>query len=447
MLNERMKGDREEPAKPAPNPSKPPTQRDITNQSKSSDPGKVSAQGDSSQAASQLNTNVTSGVVPPAKPSVQPPLTEDIVPADTQTDGQSVDGKANGNGNVPADPPSADSSSLLEKAPSESITNPNSGSMLLARLMQSRTGMMSLPAQPQVKAGAPEKKPSASSSSETALPSSLNGLIPTLSSNLSSIAVPKDDGISIAGSKSAGVVAPVEGDAPQVAAAAVVPGHLAFALRLNVAADSSAAQATTAVAPEPATTPNPAVANPAASVASSNSVVGTAALGSDTEKKEHSDGGDAQDRGNASAPVELPTPVNSNGDASTAPNETPAATQLPIDERLQEYSSDPVQNVQMQVIGDDNRRVDIRLIDRAGELRVSVKSGDSTLNRTLQSKMPELTSRLQSAQYDTEIWMPTSTEQDQSSGDSNADAQKGQQQRPDWVEDLEGSTPNNSERN
>ena len=111
----------------------------------------------------------------------------------------------------------------------------------------------------------------------------------------------------------------------------------------------------------------------------------------------------------------------------------------------------------MQVVGDNNNRVDVRLTDRGGELHVSVKSADVNLAQNLQDHMPELTSRLEQQKFQTEVWMPRlgdnaksemSGSRDFSSGgnsdpnSSNSSDQQGkrQQYKPDWVDVLENST-------
>jgi Flagellar hook-length control protein FliK len=118
-------------------------------------------------------------------------------------------------------------------------------------------------------------------------------------------------------------------------------------------------------------------------------------------------------------------------------------------------NSDPIKNVQLQLVSDDNRRVDVRLMDRGGELHVSVKSADPALTQNLQSHMPELTSRLDQQHLQSEVWTPKTSEQNKAEmseskgfttdGGSRGDTassgdRRGQQQqqpKPDWVEALE----------
>ena len=125
----------------------------------------------------------------------------------------------------------------------------------------------------------------------------------------------------------------------------------------------------------------------------------------------------------------------------------------------QQSNNDPLKNVLLQLKADDNRRVDIRLVDRGGELHVSVKSTDAALAQSLQEHMPDLTSRLADEHLSHDVWMPklmeasksesgsssssnSFTGSDQSAGrntgESGGQRQGGQSQsRPDWVDLLE----------
>ena len=120
--------------------------------------------------------------------------------------------------------------------------------------------------------------------------------------------------------------------------------------------------------------------------------------------------------------------------------------------------ADPMRNVLLQLKADDNRRIDVRLVERGGELHVSVKSADPALTQRLQDHIPELTNRLDEERFNHDIWMPRLAETNRSesgsnssnsftsgnSGDGNSlnsDAGRRQhgngQSRPDWVDLLE----------
>lgn len=142
-------------------------------------------------------------------------------------------------------------------------------------------------------------------------------------------------------------------------------------------------------------------------------------------------------------------------DAALPPGEQIVSTAADAAEAVREAAnSEPVKNVHMQLVSEDNRRVDVRLVDRGGELHVSVKSGDLNLTQDLQSHMHELTSRLDKQHFQTEVWMPKVTEPSKTENGNNRDfsfdrnnrsysenseERRGgrQQRKPEWVESLE----------
>jgi hypothetical protein len=109
---------------------------------------------------------------------------------------------------------------------------------------------------------------------------------------------------------------------------------------------------------------------------------------------------------------------------------------------------EPVRHVQLQLAGDNNQRVDVRVFDRGGELRVSVRSADTGLAQALRDHIPELTDRLEQQHFRNEIWIPRSTETSGTStrgfhsqgGDGSAQDNPGRRQNgrqdnpPDWLE-------------
>jgi hypothetical protein len=92
-------------------------------------------------------------------------------------------------------------------------------------------------------------------------------------------------------------------------------------------------------------------------------------------------------------------PSTTAGTAATA-----ATVNLP--ENQISPTNEPVRNVRMQLSGEGNQRVDVRLVERGGALSVSVRSTDETLTRSLQDNLPELNSRLATQHLQTEIWVP-----------------------------------------
>jgi hypothetical protein len=147
----------------------------------------------------------------------------------------------------------------------------------------------------------------------------------------------------------------------------------------------------------------------------------------------------------AAAPRELPVVELASGENTSAPGQ--------------------VRGVHVQIAGVDNQRVDVRLVERAGALAVSVRSANGELTRSLQNELPSLSARLGDQHYQTQVWTPAGVDPatraegnaDQAGTGSGANKQSdsfsngnpgsqggnaGQQhkgrdsQQPDWLQEL-----------
>ncbi|MFL6414957.1 MAG: hypothetical protein ACJ74Y_04735 [Bryobacteraceae bacterium] len=222
---------------------------------------------------------------------------------------------------------------------------------------------------------------------------------------------------------------------------------LAFALRLGsgqAVQNSKAAGSVDPVSPvaSEGTQPYAAVAKPDAVQAASGATL-------EDNAREHEESGSAQNIIDLSA-LRTAEPF----EMSKAAEESPATSTAHMTPDPPTATTEPVRNVHMQLVGDDNRRVDVRLIDRGGELHVSVKSADPALTQNLQDHLPELTGRLEKQQMQTEVWVPKTAESTKaesgntngSLSDPNARSYSGnpdsrkdgrQERRPNWVDALE----------
>lgn len=122
----------------------------------------------------------------------------------------------------------------------------------------------------------------------------------------------------------------------------------------------------------------------------------------------------------------------------------------------------PMRDISLQVAQPGDQKVEVRLVQQSGELRVSVHTGDSDLAHGLQQGLSDLVGRLQETGFRAEAWRPggsviqsgpvsenqtnpgdSSKGQSQSySGGSEQQPDKRHQdhsQRPAWVEELENS--------
>ncbi len=104
----------------------------------------------------------------------------------------------------------------------------------------------------------------------------------------------------------------------------------------------------------------------------------------------------------------------------------------------------------------------VRFVERAGEIHVSVRTGDVEMAQSLRGGLNDLVNRLEDGGIRTEVWQPgsasnTSTSQNDShqpfadpdgsngrqySSGSNSEQESKQQNKPRWVEELESSIGN-----
>ena len=143
-------------------------------------------------------------------------------------------------------------------------------------------------------------------------------------------------------------------------------------------------------------------------------------------------------------------------DASPAPALSPAASK-------QELPARPAQELSLSVSSDNNQKVELRLVDRAGEVHVSVRTPDEALARSMREDLGNLTAKLGQSGFSSEAYMPASGSSSEMSGqrgssenrDGSAGSQQGSRQsnsdpqqqssqdgrgkRPSWVEEMETS--------
>jgi hypothetical protein len=201
---------------------------------------------------------------------------------------------------------------------------------------------------------------------------------------------------------------------------------VAFAMRLSPAGDKNNAAVAAAGAnstQETASASGPAVSSFAAQLkAMAGGLTGTTAISGIAAGPGLSNG--------AFAPA-VPIASTLSSPAASSPAPQAPAPSSPISEPAGELTSDagaassaPIRGVHVQIAGGDDSRVDLRMMERAGSLSVSVRSSDGGVTRNLQDSLPELNSRLAEQHYQTEIWTPTGTFNSSASGNSDSGGNK-----------------------
>ena len=176
-------------------------------------------------------------------------------------------------------------------------------------------------------------------------------------------------------------------------------------------------------------------------------------------EQEHKDNGSQDGLPTAIAEVEIQKPQQTFSEHLQSADSAKTAEPEPD---LKNVPAEPARQIHVQVAGDGNQRVDLRVIERDGTMSVSVRAADPNLSRTLQEHMPELTSRLEAEHFHAETWIPkanapTSSSFEQGKSDSNPGYSpggngSGQQQggqrdaKPEWVDELENYARNSQTR-
>ena len=151
----------------------------------------------------------------------------------------------------------------------------------------------------------------------------------------------------------------------------------------------------------------------------------------------------------------------------SAPGEAAQATAAP-DGHLQ--TTTPMRDLSVRVEAAEGQKVDVRIVQRAGDLQIAVKSADVDTTQGLRHGLSELASRLNESGYHAETWRPgqaapadtgggsgndSQNSQDSPSGGSQSNSSWSQQNqgqrdnnpsnRPRWIQELESNTSSGNE--
>ncbi len=153
---------------------------------------------------------------------------------------------------------------------------------------------------------------------------------------------------------------------------------------------------------------------------------------------------------------------------ASRPPERLEATPIRAEESAPKTAA-PLKDLLVQVRQSSQESVELRVMQREGELHVAVRTGDADLAHGLRQGLPELVDRLDQGGFRAEAWRPagvvsapepSSHAQSRSSESRNADSQSqpgwsqqergqrdhNQSNRPKWVEELEGNLAGGGDR-
>lgn len=134
----------------------------------------------------------------------------------------------------------------------------------------------------------------------------------------------------------------------------------------------------------------------------------------------------------------------------------------PVQAERPAKAAEPLRNLSIQLGQNNQDKVELRVTERAGEVRVAVRTADVDLQNGLRQGLPDLVHRLEGQGYRADAWRPSGVvsaatpvgEARQSSADfqrGDSQTQQGWSQqergqhdhnhsrRPQWVEELEGN--------
>jgi hypothetical protein len=149
------------------------------------------------------------------------------------------------------------------------------------------------------------------------------------------------------------------------------------------------------------------------------------------------------------------SPSRATADVSARPIEAPAppAPIAPIYE-ADDLAPAPktVQEISLRVDGNDNQRVELRVRERGGEIRLTVRSADEGLAREMRGNLSELSNKLGESGYRTETWQPSHADSGTFSDHQNPaqqndpDRQQRQQQRQPGQQQQQQQQPQDNRR-
>ena len=128
----------------------------------------------------------------------------------------------------------------------------------------------------------------------------------------------------------------------------------------------------------------------------------------------------------------------------------------------QRRAAEPARDISLRLTAADKSPVEVRLMERAGEVRVAVRSADAELSQAARAGLSQLVERMAERGFDAEVWRPAAVERpvesgpDRHSRDAGASDQRGSDDRrhpgnrqgeqqhqrgsqPKWVDELETS--------
>jgi hypothetical protein len=110
---------------------------------------------------------------------------------------------------------------------------------------------------------------------------------------------------------------------------------------------------------------------------------------------------------------------------------------------LEHRATEPARDISLRLATPNQPPVEVRLMERSGELRVAVKSADAELSQTVRAGLSELVERLGERGFDAEVWRPAAGPQG-AAGDAGAN---GNTRHPGTSDDRRSADQNGARDN
>jgi hypothetical protein len=249
--------------------------------------------------------------------------------------------------------------------------------------------------------------------------------------------------------------------------AALSQGSLAFAARLTPTEETAAATPDTTRMADSQSRAQTALQS--ATAASAKQIASETDLPADAHSGESGSQPDKDTAGDRFAKpemVQLQTHASfQDQTAATATSHAPSSPLSPA-ARMDQVQDPPAtasngnHDITIRVPDSTDQGTAVRFVERAGEVHVSVRTSDTEMAQTLRGGLSDLVNRLEDGGIRTQVWQPggeASTSQNDShqpfadpdgsngrqySSGSNSEQESKQQNKPRWVEELEGSIGN-----
>jgi hypothetical protein len=244
-------------------------------------------------------------------------------------------------------------------------------------------------------------------------------------------------------------------------------GAIAFAARLTPGAESQSSESTRSAERLPGSQTSPQLATPVTTkqIALATDVSADGHNGESGNQSNKEKASDLFAKPDALLPqIHVAAPNQTAAAANNHASSSPLSPAAQLDQIIDPPAVAPKTNNDITVRIPDSTGQDtaVRFVERAGEIHVSVRTGDVEMAQSLRGGLNELVNRLEDGGIRTEVWQPgsgsnaASSQNDshqpfadpdgsngrQYSSGSSSEQEAKQQNKPRWIEELEGSIGN-----